>query len=181
MSGIDDLTRWFELSDGTNSCKVHLYEALEYSQGYENFGGNTVHRMINGAGVKQSNWNKIRTTLSGNGGVPLGFSALDYSASLTLKCGVTRSISKSTNVIVIPANRRTDAGYLPTGFKLIDGFWVSADISVVSNTATVTLDANATAYMVQYFPQITVLMDNPSESYDWGDASSSWSITAEEV
>jgi len=181
MSGnIDNLPRWFELSDGVHTCKVHLYEALEYTQTYEKFGGSVLHRMLSGKGIKQTNWAKLRTALSGNGGMPLGFSALNYAGVLTLKCGTQRAISQATNVIVIPAARRTDTGYEPVAFKCVDGFWVEAAMSLSGNTATITADGAATAYMAQYYPQLSVLMDDPNESYNWGEASSSWSITAEE-
>ena len=175
-----DLPRWVELDDGINTVELTLYEALHYSQSYEAIGGNTVHRMLDGTGVKQSNWSKIKTTLSGDGGIPLGFTALDYSGLITMKCGAQRAVSSGLNVIAIPANRRVDPAYVPTAKKRIGGLFLPAAVNVVGNTATVVLDGLADAYMVLYHPQIQVLMNDPSESFNVGDASSGWSISAEE-
>lgn len=180
MSSIQDLPRWAELDDGVNLVQLSVYEGLESSQTYESIGGNTLHRMLDGTGVKQTNWAKIKTTLSGSGGLPLGFSGLDYSDLLTLKCGAYRSISSASNVIVIPANRRVDVGYEPTAKKRIDGFYIDAVVNMAGNTGTVVLDAQATAYMVLYYPQIQVFMNDPSESLDIRSNSTGWSITAEE-
>jgi len=180
MSDIQQLPRWAELDDGINLVQLSLYESLENSQTYESIGGNTLHRMLDGTGVKQTNWAKIKTTLSGSGGLPLGFSGLDYSGLLTLKCGAKRAVSSTLNVLAIPSNRRIDGTYQPTAKKRIDGFYVDAVVNVVANTATVVLDVQATAYMVLYYPQIQVFMNDPSESLDIRTESSGWSITAEE-
>ena len=180
MSSVQNHSRWVELSDGVNSAVLTLYEALQYSQTFENIGGNILHRTLDGTGVKQTNWSKIKTTLSGSGGLPLGFTSLDYSGVITMKCGVQRSVTSASNVIAIPAGRRADSGYTPVAKKRVDGFFVDAVVSMVGNTATVTLDAAAEAYMVLYFPEINVFMNDPSESFDVGAASTGWSITAEE-
>jgi len=180
MSNVQDLPKWVELDDGVNLATVTFYEALGYSQGYEKIGGNVLHRTLDGTGVKQHNWAKLKTAVSGKGGLPLGFSGLDYTGLLTLKCGAARSITSSANAIVVPASRRVDPPYLPTGKKLVDGFYLDAPVNIAGNTVTVTLDAQATAYMVLYFPQLQVYMNDPSESTDIISASASWSFVAEE-
>ena len=178
---VQDHSRWVELSAGVSTVTRTLYEALSYSQSYETVGGVVVHRMLDGTGVRQSNWSKLRTSLSGNGGMPLGFSGLDYTQVLTLKCGAQRAITSLSNVIVVPSEHRVDSGYLPVGRKRIEGLYEAAEVSVAGNTITVTTDAAADSYMVQYFPQIQVIMNDPAESFDWGDNSSSWSLTAEQI
>lgn len=178
---ISDLDRWFELSDGVNTIKVTLYEALDYSQTYEIFGGSTVHRMLDGSAVKQTNWRKLRTTLSGNGGIPLGMSALDYTGTLTLKCGVTRSISSVNNIIPLPVARRIDTGYTPSARKIIDGIAVPTTSSLTGDTLTVTVDPLAQGYIASYFPELVVTMNDPSETFSYSGNSSGWSIIAEEV
>jgi len=180
MSSIQDHAKWIELDDGVSSVPLSFYEALNYSQSYENIGGHSSIRTLNGTGLKQRNWAKIRTTVSGNGGVPLGMSGLDFSDTLILKCGAPRHIKAASNVIVIPAARRTDAPYIPFGYKVVDGYTLATTLVLAGNTATVTADAQATAYGVAYFPEIEVLMNNPSEGFDVTGNDSSWSFTAEQ-
>lgn len=179
--GPENHPRWVEIDDGSNLAEVSLYEALSYNQTYENFGGHVVHRMLDGTGVKQNNWGKIRTTLSGSGGMPLSFRSINYNGALTLKCGVPRSIQSTSNVIAIPAARRADTGYLPQGFKRVAGFWLPSPVNVVVNTATVTIDPSATHYKVDFYPELPVFMNDPSETYNWDNVNTSWSITAEEI
>lgn len=177
---LDGHAKWIELSDGASTISLSFYEALGYSQSYENIGGHSTIRTLNGTGLKQRNWGKLRTSVSGNGGVPLSMSGLDFSDALVLKCGAPRHIRSASNVIVIPAERRTLAPYLPYGYKVVFGYTVPAAISMVGNTATITTDADATAYGVAYFPEIEILMNNPSEGFDVIGNDSSWSFTAEQ-
>jgi len=175
-----ELPFWIHLDDGIQAASLSFYEALSYSQTYEVIGGAAQFRTLDGTGVKQQNWAKLKTTVSGEGGLPVGLSGLDYSDTLILKCGAPRAISSTNNVIVIPANRRTDTPYLPTARKRIDGYLVPAVVNMIGNTATVVLDAAADTYSVMYYPQIEVLMNDPNESYSIGSSSSGWSFTAEE-
>ena len=177
---VQDHAKWIKLNDGTNTVELSLYEALGYSQTYEKIGGRATFRTLDGTGVKQQNWVRLKTTVSGNGGLPLGMSALDYAGFLTLSCGAPRSISSANNAIVVPAARRTDDPYNPTGLKRINGFLIPAPVVMAGNTATVTPDGNADSYAVLYYPEILVMMNDPSESFDIHDVSSGWSFTAEE-
>jgi hypothetical protein len=54
-------------------------------------------------------------------------------------------------------------------------------VGVVAVVVTFTVDPAATAYIVEYFPEISVVMNDPSETYSWDNVSSGWSIVAEEV
>lgn len=184
--GVQDHPRWLELSDGVNTVTLTLYEALQYTQTYENIGGNSVLRMLDGAAVKQTNWSKLSTTISGSGGLPLGFSELNFDGFLTLKCGAPRAVSSTSNAITLPNELRSDIGYTPTARKRVDGFFVPTLPPVITNPAgetlaTVPVDATADAYMVLYYPEILVVMNNPSDSFDWGEASSNFNITAEQA
>lgn len=184
--GVQDHSRWVELSDGVNSVTLTLYEALQYTQTYENIGGSSVLRMLDGAAVKQTNWSKIKTTISGSGGLPLGFSKLNFDGFLTLKCGAPRAVTSGSNAITIPNEIRSDEGYAPVARKRLDGFFVPAALPVITTPggetlATVPLDPSADAYMVLYYPELLVVMNNPSDSYDWGAVSTGFNITAEQA
>lgn len=176
-----DLARWVELSDGVDTLSISFHEALNYIQSYENIGGHATFRTLDGTGVKQQNWSKLKTSVSGNGSTPSSLSGLDYSGAITLKCGAYRKAVSTSNVIVVPADRRGDAGYEPRGMKRVRGVFLPASISTTGNTATVEIDAEANAYSVVYYPEIIVLMNNPSEGFSVGNEETSWSFTAEQV
>ena len=180
MSDVEYLPRWFELSDGTLACRTTIYEALKFSQTYEPFGGASTHRMMNGAAVKQTNWQRLRTTLSGSGGIPLGMVDLDYSKPLLLKCAVPRTIVRPAAGFVLatgmplPTGRRSDGLYAPKYIQLVGGFWVDIKGG--------TLDVAATRVAAIYYPQITCFAAPPKESYAWDDDTpSSWTLDAEEI
>lgn len=180
MSDIEYLTRWMELSDGTLSCRTTLYEAMRFNQSYEPFGGSSVQRMMNGAAAKQTNWQRLRTTMSGSGGIPLGLVDLDYSKPLLLKCGVPRMIVRpaagfNINVgIPLPAARRTDGLYAPEYMQLIGGLWNKIVGGVVSGSAT--------RIGVVYYPQFNCFAEPPKETYSWDEGlPSSWTLEAEEI
>jgi hypothetical protein len=108
-------------------------------------------------------------------------SALDYKQPILLSCGVPRHQAGNTNVIAIPVEHRVDGAYAPTGLKLVEDFWRPQPFTNVGEIYTLTIDPSAIAYRVSYFPRLTVLMDDPSEDFDQGEAESSWSFTAEQV
>lgn len=168
---IDNLSRWFSLSDGTLTFKSSVYDSLTFQQGYEPFGGSSVQRMLDGTGVKQTNWQKLRTTLSGSGGVPMGASDLDYSKPITISCGVPRSITRPTNSFPTLPSHRTDTGFAPYKLKRVEGFWVPE-----------AAPGDATAWMLVYYPILVCLCDPPKEdtTYD-AQTPTSWTLTGEEI
>lgn len=169
-TGPHNVPRWFSLSDGTLTFQATLYEALNYSQDISPLGGYSTIRMLDGTAVKQSNWLKHSITISGNGGVPLGMSDLDYTKPITLKCGAPRSMVRTANSFVLPTHR-TDTGYSPTVLKFVDGFWIP-----LAATGT------ASKYMTIYYPEFTCFFDPPEESYSWdSNPPVSWSLKGEEV
>lgn len=171
MSSIEDHSRWFEISDGTLSYKASVYECLNFTQTYETIGGFSTIRMLDGSALKQTQWQKLRTTLSGGGLVPLGMADLDFSGALTIKCGVPRAITRPTNSFSLTAPHRTDTGYAPVTFKLVDGFWIPVAAS-----------GTATKYMLLYYPELVCTASPPQESYNWdGSTPSSWTLNAEEI
>ena len=156
--------------------------AHELEQTYEPFGGWALLRMMSGAGIKQTHWAKLRTKVSGGGVAPPGLQALDYSAPMTLKCAAVRAIASASNVIVLPAARRTDTGYEPYGLaQLSGGDLVYASCSLAGDTATLGIVAGAVAYLAHYWPQLTVIADPPAEHMDVRGAAPGWDLTAEEL
>jgi hypothetical protein len=176
-----DLPRWLILADSTISVEVNYYEAQAYAQSYEPVGGSVRLRMMNGDGVKQTNWSRILTTVSGNGCVPVGLSALDYSQPILISCGAPRHKASNTNVVAIPAEHRTDGSYAPTALKLVEDFWRVQPFTNNGLVYTITPDPQAVQFRMVYYPKFNAIMDDPSEDTDWGQAESSWSFTAEEI
>lgn len=123
---------------------------------------------------------KLKIRLSGGGWAPIGLTSLDYSSSMTLLCGLRRSIGSASNVITIPSARRSDSGFEPIGLAVVDGELQETTISIVSNEATLGVVAGAEGYQVQYWPEITVYADL-EESMDASSATYSWEIIAEEI
>lgn len=161
---------------------VPMTAALDLQQQITVTGGASVRRMMNGAAIKQTQWQKLAVTLSGNGWCPLGLDALDYSGPLTLKCGLPRAIRSQSTSIALPVSRRTDAGYEPFARAyLADGREVEAAVSIAAHVATVTAVSGAVSYAVWYFPQLTVIASPPDESFDQAGGECSWSISAEEL
>lgn len=170
------MIRTFELG----GLVIPVQAAGDISQTFEHIGGFTLHRMLNGAGVPQSHWRKLKTTITGSGWVPPGLAGLDYDATHVLKSVAARSLQATGNVITVPAARRTDTGYAPTGYAIVDGRYVSTPLVLVTNTATLTVVAGAQGYGVRYWPQFTVSARFTEDTRPVG-ASWSWRIEAEEV
>jgi len=172
---------WTTRNFAIGTAIIEVPQALQFSQTYEEFGGVNTLRMADGSAVRQSNWSKLRTTLSGEGFVPPGLAGVAWKTQQTLKCGVKRSLQSPSNVIALPAARRTDAGYEPNGYALKDGMWLPSSVSVVTNTATVTAVTGATAYMVEYYPQFTAFIEPPQADFNRTTGTYRWTINAEEV
>lgn len=157
---------------------------LEFSQSYAPINGSSIVRMLDGSAIKQRNWIKISTSLSGSGWVPPGLDneGMDYCAEHVLSCAAQRSIVSATNVIVIPSERRTDSGYEPVGFAIVKERQVSTPISISVDTVTLDTVPDATGYQVIYWPEITVLFSEPPQvETDISGAAVSWSLEAEQV
>lgn len=175
------MTGWSTPNFQIGNCVIELPQAINFEQTYEEFGGVVTHRMMSGAAIRQTNWSKLRTTLTGDGFLPPGLHGVDWKSSQTLKCGTTRSLASTSNVITLPAARRTDAGYTPTAMALKAGWWQPTPVEVAANVATCTAVSGATNYMVEYYPQLTVFIDPPSITMDRMAGKYRWTINAEEV
>jgi len=171
---------WVQLSDGVITVDISFSEAQSYTQAYEIIAGRSIFRTLDGTAVKQQNWTKLKTTLSGGGALPIGLGGLDFTLPVTLKCGAARKVASTSNVIAIPANRRAETSHAPFAFKYIDGIPYATTLSLAGNLATIPVDPSAQGYSVSYYPEIEVIMNEPSESRDLLGGDSQWSLTAEE-
>jgi len=181
---MSDAFSTFELG----SVIVPVASAYELSQTYEPLGGFSTIRMLNGAALKQQNWEKIGTTITGRGVIPSGLEGLDYSLSQLMKCAADRAVTSTATVIVIPAERRTDPGFEHTGWAYTDpegkgrGLWQSTPIiSTIVDTVTLTPVVGASNYQVRYFPEFTVFAEKPSQNVDVHPHDQSWSLEAEQI
>jgi hypothetical protein len=170
--------RFIEIDD----VSVPVEANLGIRQTYEPVRARQVKRYVSGAAVRlMSNVpRKIKTTISSSGENyhPDGFDGIDWDAVLTLKCAEPRSVTGvgGSNVITLPAARRSDFGYEPKGWaKKANGRRVSSPVSPSGDVYTVTTVAGAVSYQVSYYPEISVL----AEKKNTGDLG--WTITAEEV
>ena len=181
---MSDVFTTFELG----TVIVPVQSAYELSQTYEPLGGFTTIRMLNGAALKQQNWERIATTIQGSGVIPSGLEGLDYSVSQLMKCAAPRAVTSIATVIVIPAERRTDPGFEPTGFAFVDpegkgrGLWKETPIiSIVVDTVTLTVVAGASNYQVRYFPEFEVFSEKPSQTIDVHPSDQNWTLEAEQI
>ena len=160
---------------------VHLVSAADFTQSFRRVGGGRVRRRTQNGGVKTAeHWNKLSTSITGSGRIPSGLSGLDYNAQMELSSGSPESITSASNVIVIPANRRSDTDHDPYGFAVFSDHVIATPVSISGDTATLTPIANAQGYNIAYFPKITVVAEEPVESFNRSQGIFSWSIQAEE-
>ena len=168
-----DLPRWFTMTDGTLSFTSSIYDQTTLTQTYETIGGATTQRMLNGTAIKQVNWQKLKTTLQGTGGLPLGIADLDFTMPITISCAVARAIVRPTNSFPTIPSHRTDGAYAPAVYKRINGFWIP-----VSASSPGTPDA----YMLRFWPLLTCFFEPLQDSFNF-DATlpASWTLTGEEI
>lgn len=164
-----------------NGLPLPLRIGAEVQQTYEDFGGYAVLRLGAGAAIAQQSWRKLRTTLSGTGITPPGLAGIDWTQPITLGCIAERSIQSATNVITIPAARRTDAP--PYGWAVTAaGMLRSTPVSIAGDVATLTPVAGAAGYQVAWYPLLSVLvLDGVRVSFDAVGAVASWELACEEV
>lgn len=176
----------FELEQDAVVISVPIQEALEFSQSYTPITGSVLLRMQNGAGVKQTHWEKIGTNISCSGIIPPGMTEIDYSRSYILRCGAKRGVTSSSPNIAVPADRRSDTGYEVKGYAFTPdgqgrGDWVETPVTMVVDVAQLTPVAGATLYKAYYWPELTVFSNEPPVDTNVHGAEYSWSLEAEEV
>lgn len=160
---------------------VPILELEEYSETIEKIGGFVLLRTVLGSGKRQHNWAKHKITISGGGPLPPALLEIDHTVSHVLKLSAPQSVQSPSNIIVIPATRRSDVPLEAYAILDRDDFLVPAEIaSVVVDTVTITAVPNAVAYRVNYFPQFTVFVDPPNSNSDRRAADTQWNLNCEE-
>jgi len=160
---------------------IPIYAALDQSQVYEQFGGYTTLRTVNGSGVRQANWKKHRINLSGNGSIPLGLESLDHAALHTLKCGVPMSVQSLSNVITVPTYRRSDVALEGYAHLNDSGELVETAVGLSVDTATLTIVTGAIAYSVRFWPEFSVFCDPPQRTINSRTKEYGWTLNCEEA
>lgn len=150
-------------------------------QEYSPIGGFSTMRLGAGTAIRQARWRKLATTLSASGLIPPGTAAINWDLPVVLGCVEPRSIQSVSPVITLPAARRSDAA--PYALAVADdGRKLRATpVSVAGDVATLDVIAGASAYLVYYYPLLTVLSDGPTERFDAQECISGWDLQAEEV
>jgi len=137
---------------------------------------NTIRRQIY-AGSQ----NKLLVELSATDmPAPAGLASLDPAQSYTLRCGAPRTLAGLTHVIALPTARRTDAGYEPRGWAVVNGRRVLTPCNVAADTATLDAVTGASGYGVDYYPEIAGLVDF-EDTANGGQARYAWRLTVREA
>lgn len=154
---------------------------LNFNQDYEEDFASTLLIMADGSGVPQNAWGgKIKTTLSGSGWIPLGLDGLNFNTTLELSCAAFKAINSASNVITLPAARRSDIAL--TALALVGGKKVPTSVSISTNTATLGVVSGASAYQVWYQPKINVYVtQRPKLTQDIQKMNFGWTFSAREV
>lgn len=96
------------------NVEIPTRAGIDLEQTYTPIGGETILRTLNGTGIKQSTWAKLRTTISGGGWSPTGLSLLDTTVPQSIACIMPRAVIADANrQATLPAARRGDSGALP--------------------------------------------------------------------
>lgn len=151
---------------------VQTYDVLE---------GATLHRMLNGAGAKQTHWRKLSTQISGDGWAPVALAGVDWTVPVEIACIQPRSLHSTTNSATLPSARRSDLTTNVYARAVVSGELVETAVSMAADVATATAVPGATSYQFWYYPKLNFYSSGPSESLDLSGAAYAWELTAEEV
>lgn len=162
------------------SITIPRLASLELTQEFGEIVSEANHRMGDGTLFTQEHWAKKTTTISGSGWVPAAFQSIDYSAQQVIQCITLEAVQDASNVLTLPAARRSDAG--PYGFAMVGNREVQTSISMAGNEATLGVVTGADFYLVKYYPTMTCkITSRPRRRLSRSEATYSWSFDAEEV
>jgi hypothetical protein len=160
---------------------IEIPQSLRFTQTYSPFGNIHITRTMDGKALCQYSWTKLKTSLSGEGGVPSGLAHIPWRTPQELHCAAPQSLSSASNTFTLPRPFRTLDGAAPTAMAFVGGVWKNAPVTLSGQTASVTPINGARLYMVVYYPILTVSLSPPQEVYDRTQSWFSWRIEAEEV
>lgn len=153
---------------------------FEIRQRYGQILARSVLRAKSGAGIVQYRWQKLRSTINGNGWLPAALDGIDQSVGQTVSCVASLSVYGATTSITIPHSYRTDSGYTVQADALVAGELISTPVSMAGQVATLTAVAGAEQYQVIYYPVITGLL-TISKGADLDNQTHDWTIEIEEL
>lgn len=152
-----------------------------FRQSYDELAGISARRTLGGKLLIQRVWPLAKnyllsTTISGAGSLPAPLDHLDRGATYEIECAEHRAIAGTSNIITLPAGRRSGGIYTPRGYALVAGELVETAIALVGNVATLTAVSGAQHYQVRYWPKFTGLLTHKADGEPWA-ARRSWSLT----
>jgi len=164
-----------------DSITIPTRSLLEYDQQYQEMRADDFRRVADGSGVLRTlGWAKLRTTINAKGWVPLGLAAFRGGQYL-IKCAAPHAVDSASNVITLPAARRSDTGYDPYALAQVDGDLVETTISdETGDVFTLATVSGATGYRLQYYPEFTAVITDARSKGDSG-INYTWSMVAEQV
>lgn len=151
------------------------------AQSYDVLEGATLHRLLNGAGAKQTHWRKLATQISGDGWAPVALAGVDWSVPVEIACIQPLAIHSASNSATLPVARRSDLTTNVYARAVVSGELVETAVSMAGDVATATAVAGATSYQFWYYPKLNFYSSGPSESLDLSGAAYAWELSAEEV
>lgn len=165
-----------------DAIAVPVQSLIRFNQQYEEQKGEAFRRTADGTGYQRTTWSgKLATEIEGEGWIPSAFENLAVGVTFKLKCAVPRVVTDVSNVITLPVTRRVDAGHLPYGYGVVDGFLVATGFDdITGDVYTLTPVPGAQSYRCNYYPDITVAITR-NTSRKTPDSSYEWQIAAQEV
>lgn len=165
-----------------NGLPIALPASLELDQVYTRLAAETVLRMSDGAGIKQSagGWAKLVTRISAGGSAPPALALVDWTQPVTIDCVGPRQLATVTSAVTLPAARRPDVAVCAFAM-LPSGRLVRTAVDVTDDAATLTPVAGAVGYVTHYYPRLVCWSDGPEEQSDVRAALMMWTLTAEEA